>query len=70
MGIVARDVPNTRVEFGERYVYYLDVADNSRICRDICFELKFDLEKGVREHISCSVSRLKGGANDGGSVRP
>jgi nucleoside-diphosphate-sugar epimerase len=70
MNIVAREVPNTRVEFGERYIYYLDVADNSSIYRDFCFELKFDLEKGIREHISCSVSRLKGSPNEGGSVRP
>ena len=68
MGIVAREVPDTRVEFGDRYIYYLDAADNSRIYRDIGFELKFDLERGVKEHISCSVSHLKGGLNDGGSV--
>ena len=61
MGIVAREVPNTDVEYGNRYIYYLDAADNSRIYRDIGFELKFDLERGIKEHISCSVSRLKGG---------
>jgi len=62
MGIVAREVPNTDVEYGNRYIYYLDAADNSRIYRDIGFELKFDPEKGIKEHISCSVSRLKGGS--------
>jgi UDP-glucose 4-epimerase len=54
MGLVAREIPDTRVEFGDRYIYYLDAADNSRICRDTGFELKFDLEKGIKEHISCS----------------
>jgi UDP-glucose 4-epimerase len=58
MGIVSREVPGTRVEYGDRYIYYLDVADNSRIKRDIGFELKFDLEKGVKEHISCALSRF------------
>lgn len=58
MGIVAGEIPGTRVEYGDRYIYYLDVPDNSRIQRDIGFELKFDLEKGVKEHISRATARF------------
>ena len=61
IGIVAKELPDTKVEYGDRYVYYLDVPDNSRIGREIGFELKFDLKKGIKDHISRAKERFNRG---------
>jgi nucleoside-diphosphate-sugar epimerase len=57
--IVAKEITDTRVGYGDSYIYYLDVPDHSRIRNEIGFELKFDLEKGIKEHISQARERFK-----------
>jgi len=59
MDLVVRELPHAKVEYGDRYVYYLDVPDNRRIRNEIGFELKFDLEKGIKEHISQARERFR-----------
>ncbi len=59
MQLVAKEMPDTRVEYGDCYIYYLDVPDHSRIRNEIGFELKFDLEKGIREHILRARDRFR-----------
>ena len=57
--LVAKELPDTKVEYGDRYVSYLDVPDNRQIGEEIGFELRFDLKKGIRDHILQARERFR-----------
>jgi nucleoside-diphosphate-sugar epimerase len=49
---VKKHIPEAEARYGGKPIYYIDKIDNSRICEDLGFKLKYDLGAGVREQVS------------------
>ena len=52
MGEIKRQIPETEVRYHGRPIYYIDTIDNSRLCKDLGFKLKYDISAGIREQIA------------------
>jgi hypothetical protein len=44
-------------------MYYIDCVDNSRLCEDLSFKLKYDIEAGIREQVvrQCALNNTAKG---------
>lgn len=52
MGEVRKHIPGAEARYHGKPLYYIDRIDNSRICKDLGFKLKYDLAAGVAEQVS------------------
>ena len=52
VGEIKRQIPVTEARYHGRPIYYIDAIDNSRLCEDLGFELKYDIAAGIREQIA------------------
>lgn len=61
---VKREIPGAEARYHEKQMYYLDLIDNSRIRKDLGFELNYDLAAGVREQVArqCTLNEKERGA--------
>lgn len=44
-------------------MYYINCVDNRRLCEDVGFKLKYDLEAGIREQVArqCALNNAAEG---------
>ncbi len=49
---VKKNIPEAKARYHGKPIYYIDRIDNSRISKDLGFQLKYDLTAGVREQVS------------------
>ncbi len=52
MDEVEKNIPGAKAIYHGKPIYYIDKIDNSRICEDLDFKLRYDLEAGVKEQVS------------------
>lgn len=59
---VRKHIPGAEARYQGKTIYYIDQIDNSRICRDLGFHLKFNLSAGVKEQVLRQRALNKSGA--------
>jgi len=60
---IKKHIPETKVHYQGKYMYYIDCVDNSRLCEDLSFKLKYDIEAGIREQVvrQCALNNTAKG---------
>ena len=48
---VVKHIPEARARYGDNTLYYLEDVDNSRLRRDLGFELRYDVAAGIEEQV-------------------
>ena len=52
MDEVEKNISGAKAIYHGKPIYYIDKIDNSRICEDLDFKLRYDLAAGVKEQVS------------------
>jgi nucleoside-diphosphate-sugar epimerase len=52
MDEVEKNIPGAKAIYHGKPIYYIEKIDNSRICEDLDFKLRYDLAAGVKEQVS------------------
>jgi len=48
---VKKHIKEAGVRHQGKYMYYIDCIDNSHLCGDTGFKIKYNIENGVKEYI-------------------
>lgn len=48
---VKKHIQEAEVDYKGKYMYYIDCIDNSHLCEDTGFKIRYNIERGIKEYI-------------------